>query len=255
MIEASDIDINYKVIGQGPVVVLVHGFLESMAMWKDLVSKLESNYRILLLDLPGHGLSPAITPVCTMEQMALQLHMVLLKEQITTAKFIGHSMGGYVLLELLSLQPEFFEGLVLLNSSTLADSPDRIKARNQSLRLLEQNKNRYLELAIKGLFAPIDRENFVPQINHLIAQAKSLSVEGISASIKGMMQRKDHTSTLKTFDGSKIALAGIRDPLISKKINISWAEQALTPLEFYDCGHMIWLEKADSYIKNVHFIE
>lgn len=255
MIDAAVNDIYYKVSGQGPVVVLVHGFLESMTMWKELVTKIESSHRILLVDLPGHGKSPAIGPVCSMEQMALLLYRVLQKEQIAKAHFIGHSMGGYVLLELLSDHPEVFNGLVLLNSSSLSDTPDRIKARKQSLRLLGQNKDRYLELAIKGLFAAEDRGRFSVQINQLITQAQTLSTAGITACVKGMMQRKDHTNTLKNYHGDKIALAGSRDPLIGKDINILWAKQALTPLKFFDCGHMTWLEKPNLNDSIMHFIE
>lgn len=247
--------LHYKMVGQGPDLVLIHGFLESISMWNDLVDRLSSNYRLIMIDLPGHGQSLPIGPVCGMDQMADLVWGVLTDEKITRANFMGHSMGGYVLLELLQKNPALFKSIVLLNSSSLADSEARLKARRQALKLLEQNKDRFLELTINGLFATEDRPVYARQIKKLIKQAKAMSTEGISAAINGMMQRSDHTHTLKKYKGNKMALAGSRDPLLDMETSERWTQAAKTPLRSFDCGHMIWMEEPTLDEEYLHFIE
>ena len=252
---ASGQSLHYKIVGHGPDLILLHGFLESSSIWDDLIHRMKNDFRIIAIDLPGHGSSASIGPVCTMQKMADEVQEVLEKEHISQARFMGHSMGGYVLLALLDSAPKLFEGLILLNSTTRADSQDRIKTREQALRLLEHNKTRYLSNAIKNLFATEDQAHFVEAIDGLVAQATSFSTQGISAAIRGMMERKDHSYTLQQFKGNKHAISGKRDPLLSPAHNVQWTEESQTPLSVLDCGHMAWLEKPSEIVKIVHFIE
>ena len=255
MIEASGHTLHYKVQGAGPTLVLLHGFLESMNMWDHLNEQLKGSYRILTIDLPGHGASKAMGTDLTMEKMAKAVADVLEREQISKAHFMGHSMGGYVLLSLLDLQHDLFESIVLLNSTSRADSEQRTKNREQALKLLAHNKDRYIAQAIKNLFAPEDRKDYVGQIDLLVSHAKQFPAVGIEGAIRAMMQRKDHTLTLKSYTGKKLAVCGNRDPLLSQEHNRGWTQASETDMLNLDCGHMAWLEQAVEIVKIVHFIE
>ena len=105
----KNIPIHYKTFGNGPGIVLLHGFLESATMWKSLIPQLSKNKFVITIDFPGHGKSGVISEIHTMELMAEVVNELLLHLQISSATFIGHSMGGYVSLAFTELFPEKVE--------------------------------------------------------------------------------------------------------------------------------------------------
>ena len=72
-----------KVIGDGPVLVLLHGFLCSSVIWEKLIPTLKKNHKIVLIDLPGHGNSNNIN-VNTIDQIAELVINTLRKLGINT---------------------------------------------------------------------------------------------------------------------------------------------------------------------------
>ena len=62
--------INYSDKGEGAVIVLLHGYLESSEVWNGFETGLSSAFRVISVDLPGHGLSDVYGEVHTMEFMA-----------------------------------------------------------------------------------------------------------------------------------------------------------------------------------------
>ena len=63
-------EIHFRTTGDGPAVVLIHGFLENMNMWSRFEKRLSKDYKIVVLDLPGHGKSSNYGQVNTMDFMA-----------------------------------------------------------------------------------------------------------------------------------------------------------------------------------------
>ena len=59
--------VHYALQGEGKTIVLLHGFMESLGLWKYFTRRLSSAYRVVLIDLPGHGRSDSIQAVNTME--------------------------------------------------------------------------------------------------------------------------------------------------------------------------------------------
>ena len=88
---------NYISTGQGPAVILIHGLFGNLDNLKNLSKSLESNYRVIRVDVPNHGLSPHWS---TMNYPALALSMIELMDEllIDEAHLVGHSMGGKIAL-------------------------------------------------------------------------------------------------------------------------------------------------------------
>ncbi|MDR2906904.1 MAG: alpha/beta hydrolase, partial [Bacteroidales bacterium] len=86
--------------------VLLHGFMESEAIWDKFFNVLGKDRCVITLDLPGHGQTPQMADVHTMPLMAQCVKDVLDAENIDKTTVIGHSMGGYVALEFAYLYPE-----------------------------------------------------------------------------------------------------------------------------------------------------
>ena len=227
----------YKLNGQGPVVVFIHGFLEDSSMW-DYTIKSCQKVSTLVVDLPGHGKSDHFNDIHTMDQMALIVKAILDKHQITTATFVGHSMGGYVALALAQNFPEYITKLILVNSTPLADSAERLKNRRQAIKLLEQLPERFIAMAIQNLFDPENLEKLQPTIDILKSKAVKLNPKGVIACVKGMMARPDRTATLTAIKAPKIVIASQKDPIIDCQIMATLSLKAGAQFVLLPGGHM-----------------
>tara|TARA_R110000850_G_scaffold271031_2_gene404659 strand:+ start:55408 stop:56178 length:771 start_codon:yes stop_codon:yes gene_type:complete len=248
-------EIFYTRKGTGKAVVLLHGFLENASMWEPFLDTLKQKHTTIAVDLPGHGKSASIGYVHTMEMMAEAVKEVLLKENILSATFIGHSMGGYVALAFAEKYPQIIEKLVLLNSTSKKDSLERKNNRDRAIELVKQNKKGFLSMAISNLFAEKNRERFKQEITQLKKEALTMPVQGIIATLEGMKIRKDHTLTLAEFSKPKYIISGIQDPIMPYKEQEKLAKKCGCTFISLDGGHMSTIENKDETLNFVHFIE
>jgi pimeloyl-ACP methyl ester carboxylesterase len=101
-----------------PVLVLVHGFAASLIDWDDWADRLDNRYRVIRLDLPGHGLTQA--PVGYHAGMDGYADLVDgVTRQLGAQRFVlaGNSMGGGVALDFALRHPERLDGLVLVDAA------------------------------------------------------------------------------------------------------------------------------------------
>ena len=98
--ENASVRIYFVVEGDGPELVLLHGFMGSVDDWiaRGYVAALRSSYRLILIDSRGHGQStkPHDEASYTLEQRVSDVTAVLDALSIETAHFWGYSMGGYI---------------------------------------------------------------------------------------------------------------------------------------------------------------
>jgi pimeloyl-ACP methyl ester carboxylesterase len=108
--------VHYFDEGKGDPILLVHGYLESAEIWSDLSASLSKEFRIISVDLPGHGLSEISEKPLTMEFMAGVIKGLLDYLGIERVFFTGHSLGGYIALAFLELYPDRLTGYSLFHS-------------------------------------------------------------------------------------------------------------------------------------------
>ncbi len=250
----KNIPIHYKTFGKGSAVVLLHGFLESSNMWKPLIPQLSKNNTVITIDFPGHGKSDIISEIHTMELMAEVVDEILKHLQIPSATFIGHSMGGYVVLAYAEMFTEKVEKLILLNSTPVADSEERKENRNRALKVIDQNPRAYINMAIGNLFAETSREKYSSEIEALKTEAYSFPVEGIKGAIKGMRDRKDRTEVLRSFNKAKHMILAEEDPVLPLLEAKLVAEKCNVSLKIIEGGHISMIENKDFVVKYLHFI-
>lgn len=177
--------LHYEIIGKGYPIVFLHGFLESTKMWRPLSLEKQS-FCSILIDLPGHGKSPLNAMEPDLRQYALEVFKVLEKEAIFEFGLVGHSMGGYIALEMAKHSSDITK-LILLNSCYWQDSPTKQKERKRVLQILEKNKNRYLLEAIPNMFVqPGQHKTF---ISESIEDAKNMELASILTATEAMMNR------------------------------------------------------------------
>jgi len=111
----------------GPVLVMVHGFSASLHTWEPWVQRLGGDYRIISLDLPGHGLTRAPEGYsATMDGYADYVDAVTEKLGVRRFTIIGNSMGGGVSWVYALKHPDKLDGLVLVDAAgwPQGDNPD-----------------------------------------------------------------------------------------------------------------------------------
>ncbi len=91
-----NIKINYKQYGEGPDVVLLHGWGQNIEMMKPLGDKLKDNHRITIIDLPGFGVSQEPDFAYTIFDYTEIVHDLLVSLKIDKPIMIGHSFGGRI---------------------------------------------------------------------------------------------------------------------------------------------------------------
>jgi pimeloyl-ACP methyl ester carboxylesterase len=106
----------YESSGQGArTLVLVHGWTCDHSFWAAQVPAFSQKYRVIAIDLPGHGRSEAADSY-PMSLFARAIDAVLRQEGIPKATLMGHSMGGAVLLEFSRAFPDELEAAVLVDA-------------------------------------------------------------------------------------------------------------------------------------------
>lgn len=110
------IRIHFRTIGQGPAIVLQHGFTDSMEGWAAAgwVEPLATAFRVILIDARGHGQSdkPATPAAYAPAHRVADVLAVLDALGIRHCGFVGYSMGGWIGVNLAARAPERLWGLV-----------------------------------------------------------------------------------------------------------------------------------------------
>jgi pimeloyl-ACP methyl ester carboxylesterase len=252
--------IHYKVEGKlhQHTVVFLHGFTESLDIWDDFSAELSVDFKVICIDLPGHGKSECIGGTHTMELMAEVVKLILDEEHVQECVMIGHSMGGYVALAFAGEHPSIMKGLGLFHSSALPDTPEGKINRAKAIEAIEKNHTGFVMNFIPDLFAPANREALENEIKSLVEKANTMSSESIIAAQKGMMERQDKRQVLQEADYPVLFIAGKQDTRIPYEKVL---EQIALPkdtmaLLLHDIAHMGYLEARDKTIYAVKcFVE
>ena len=109
--------------GNGPAIVLVHGFGSSLYTWKDLIAPLAVDHDVVALDLPGFGLSDQPADL-TLDDLPRAVLGLMDRLQIRQAALVGNSMGGAAVALVAAHSPERVSALVLVDAAGF-DTPGR----------------------------------------------------------------------------------------------------------------------------------
>lgn len=235
--------VHYTTKGKGPLVLLLHGFLEDVTIWKGLNNYLSKNYQVACLDLLGHGKSECIGYVHSMELMA-DVALELMK-QLNKRKchLVGHSMGGYVALAFAEQYPDKVLSLSLVCSNARADKSEKKLERTRAIQMVKTKKIAFVELAIPALFHT-EIKPHTRAINTVKKIAHKTSIQGTIAAISGMRDRFEREIVLKFAPYPVLIIAGEMDKIIPTH----WLEEQALVAEncqleiLKNIGHMPFYE-------------
>jgi pimeloyl-ACP methyl ester carboxylesterase len=109
----------FQKLGQGPGVLLIHGFGGNKSVWSGVAAELARDHTVLSVDLPGSGGSPGplvIEGRADFGALAKDLAALVRREGLAPCLVVGHSMGGPIAARTILEDPAAFRGLILVDS-------------------------------------------------------------------------------------------------------------------------------------------
>src|SRR5690242_18331579 len=115
-IKIDKYSVAYRVAGQGPALVLLHGFLCDSRCWRNQLAKLSDQFRVVAWDAPGAGLSSDPPDPFTISDWSSCLARFLNALNIEQAHILGLSWGGLLAQEFYRLYPAHVLSLILADT-------------------------------------------------------------------------------------------------------------------------------------------
>ncbi len=200
--------ISFRRTGNGPAVLLIHGFGEDSRVWDQLATELEKNNTLIIPELPGTGLSPSVSDM-SIDGMAEAIFPLLPPEPITV---IGHSMGGYIALALLEKYPARLNSLGLFHSTSYADTEEKKATRRKGIEFIKQHGAfEFLKTTIPNLFSPLSRQKMAEGINDFILKQRNSTEDSLVSYYEAMIGRPDRRELLKNTPVPVLFLLGKYD--------------------------------------------
>jgi pimeloyl-ACP methyl ester carboxylesterase len=131
MVSVNGMEMYYETYGQGPPLILLHGFFHTASMWKPYIAAFAERYRVIAVDLRGHGRSTNPAKQFTNRQAALDVYALVDHLGLDRFKAIGFSTGGMTSLHMATQQPERIEAMVLISATHYF--PDECRAINRQV--------------------------------------------------------------------------------------------------------------------------
>ncbi len=246
-IEVDGRMIGYKINGDGPAVVLLHGFGEDSCIWEEQYIRIRG-FKFIIPDLPGSGKSEA-TEDMSLEGLASTLHHFLEKEfPGERPAMIGHSMGGYITLAYEELYPGYLKGFGLFHSTAFADSQEKKASRKKSIDFIEKNgPEEFLKTTISALYGPITKEERPELIEKHIQKSRNFSGAALVSYYVSMMKRPDRTKILQHSSNPVLIVLGQYDQAVPLEDGLKLAYMAdISYIHVLDkSGHMGMKEEAE----------
>lgn len=243
--------VHYTSEGTGRTIVLLHGFLENSSMWNSISEALSKKNRVICIDLFGHGATENHGYIHKMQEQAEMVVAALKHLRLRKYIIVGHSMGGYIALEIAKLVPKNIIGLCLMNSTALPDSEEKKINRDRAIVAVKQNHKTFIRIAIPMLFSERNRAVFTSEIKSITNEALKMSPQGIIAALEGMKIRKNNTSIYKNSNFPILLIIGKQDPALDYNSLIAQTNNTnVQVIEFPD-GHMSHIENKSVLISTI----
>lgn len=252
-IEVNGIKLHYEIEGEGFPLILLHGLSDDLNYWMFLPKEYYETFKIIKIDLRGHGKTELGNQELSMELLADDIYKLIQKLEIEECNILGFSLGGCIAISLAEKYPNLIKKLVLL--STYA------KLNENGIQCLKNFENS-LDISYESFFDTI--------ITHVLPEPVYNEVKEDLEEIKAMKSETTNLDWLKkiiqvnyTFDGEKdldkitaetLVICADEDDFIlselSETINEKIANSKLIKIEFVKHNLFIgeYIEKLNKLI-------
>ncbi len=248
-VPVRDITYHVREEGEGPVVLLVHGFPLNHTMWLPQIEALAGTRRVIAPDLRGFGQSGVTEGTVTMQDFADDLASLLDALSVSEPVcFIGLSMGGYIAWPFLERYGQRVGKLVLMDTRAVADTPEAAEGRYKMADyMLKSGMSVVAKAMLPRLLAPSTKHSQPHLVERLEEMILSNDPRGAAAAQRGMAERPNREEFLAGIDVPTLLVVGENDAISTAEEMANMAEAISgSRLEVIpDAGHMSNLEAAD----------
>lgn len=195
-VQADGIWFHYRIGGDGPPLLLLHGFTGTGVWWEPYLKRFAEHYTTIVPDLPGHGRSGGGPDPYRFDEVGTDLYAFMDRLDIDRFRAIGYSGGGIVLLHMASQVPDRMESMAVL-SATHAPSRADILAFSSFEDHPERARSYWMDVHPGG----------EAQVRQLIE-----AFHGLGEYVEEITVTPRELSTIET---RTLVVVGDRDPLIS----------------------------------------
>jgi 3-oxoadipate enol-lactonase len=207
--------LEYDDAGQGPVVVLLHGFPFCKTMWRPQMLALQQAFRVIVPDLRGFGGSSPFDQSPSLEQMADDVARLLSAIQIADRVVLGGlSMGGYVALAVARKYPAVLRALILADTRAEADDAQAKANRNTMIEFAQTHDARdVIDQMLPKLLSEKTRAERPEVVEKVRGMAATQASNAIIAALKVLRDRPDARPSLANIRVPTLVLVGSEDAL------------------------------------------
>lgn len=254
--KVNDISMYYEVHGHGEPLVLISGFSADHLSWLPTLDFFKQRYQVIIFDNRGAGRTDVPPGPYSVEQMADDVAALCAHLKITSANFVGNSMGGYILQSLAYHHPKLVKAAVICNSTFV---------RGGCFQL-------YAAAHLEFLKAKMSKEALIKAMSAWVFSYQFLSKPGVFERILQLNLDNPHPFTLAGYEAQYFGLASfdssawvgkITSPVLvlGADLDIIYNETSVKKLAeripgaryfgFKNCGHLPHIEYPDEFAKTV----
>lgn len=243
---ANQVKLAYRESGKGEAILLIHGFCGNKDYWQEIEVRLASSFRVFVLDMRGHGETEETEPGYSIHDMAEDVFAFIEEKELHDVFLFGHSMGGYITLDLANNHPDVLKGYGLIHSTAFPDSEEAKKNRSAGVsKVIEQGVNLFVKELVPNLVAEQTRENDQGLIRKLFDIGIETNPKGVIGALQAMRHREDLTHVLQDDRLPVLLVAGGKDQVVPPEKTFTANGEHVTQKLIEEAGHMGIFETPD----------
>ena len=246
-----------ETLGEGPDLVLLHGWAMHSGIWQSVRSQLAQHFCLHLVDLPGHGASP--TPWIHGPDSLKNMTEMIADSLPERSIICGWSLGGQIAMKLSLDTPERINKLILISTTpSFIQRKDWIWAMEEAIlesfiANLNQDSistlNRFFTLQMQG---EINTLLLLRRLRKYISKEGVPDWDGLQIGMKTLLTT-DLRRNIKNINHPVILLHGKNDAIVPPDV-AKWLHDNLQNsklIMFSDCGHIPFLSHADQFLSSI----
>ena len=258
-VDNDGVSIHYVATGplDAPVIVMIHGFPDFWYSWREQMTSLEADYRVIAIDQRGYNGSgqPAGVENYTLEKLGSDVAAVVAAQDRSSATIVGHDWGGAVAWTVAMTRPEIVDNLIILNlphprglARELANSEAQQRASQYAFNF--QQPNAHTQMSAEMLVAVSQSRSSDIVKQRYLEAFQSSSMESMLNYYKANYPRpgEEFLENYAAVEAPVLMFHGLKDTaLLPGGLNDtwSWINNTLTLVTIPEAGHWVQHDAAD----------
>lgn len=237
--------------GEGPYLLLIHGFLSSRAQWQPNLAALSAVCRPVVMELYGHGRSPSPTDASRYQTTSYASAIDSIRETLGADTWFvcGYSLGAAISIRYALSHPQRIRGHVFTNSASAFAEPRLADAWRANARESAQRIRDGGEVAVERIAVHPRHAKRLPKVLHraLVADASRLDPEGIAKAMEQTMPTASVRADLHTNAKPALLVCGRFEKRFAAHRAYAEATMPRLAIADVDSGHAVNMTAAEAF--------